>query len=140
MTASYQWERCDTAGANCADIPGATAGTYTLEDADAGHTTRVSVTYTNAAGDDTARSAPTAVIDGNGPANTVAPLLSGTPRDGETLTLDDGDWTGTPTIGYALPVAALRRRRHGLRRHHRRHRPPPTTCRAPTSTARCAPS
>ena len=33
-----------------ADIPGATAGTYTLEDADAGHTTRVSVTYTNAAG------------------------------------------------------------------------------------------
>jgi hypothetical protein len=101
MMATYRWERCDTGGANCVDIPGATAGTYTLEDADAGHTARVSVTYTNAAGNDTGRSAPTAVVAGNPPANTVAPLLTGTARDGETLTLDDGEWTGTPTITYA---------------------------------------
>src|SRR5436190_22068016 len=34
------------------------------------------------------------------PANTVAPVISGTPTVGETLTTDDGTWTGTPPIAY----------------------------------------
>ena len=34
------------------------------------------------------------------PTNTVVPTLSGTPRDGQTLTLDDGTWTGTEAIAY----------------------------------------
>ena len=46
----YQWRRCDSAGANCADIAGATASTYTLTPADVGTTIRVVVTATNAAG------------------------------------------------------------------------------------------
>ena len=50
MTNAFQWERCDTAGANCADIAGATDPHYTLTDEDAGTTVRVEVTYTNAAG------------------------------------------------------------------------------------------
>ena len=35
-----RWRRCDTAGANCSDIPGATGATYTVTDADLGHTIR----------------------------------------------------------------------------------------------------
>ena len=37
-----------------------------------------------------------------GPANVVDPAISGSARDGHTLTLDDGDWTGTPALvpGY----------------------------------------
>ena len=123
MTATYQWQRCDTAGANCADIAGATDDTYTLEDADAGHTMRVSVTATNAAGTDTARSAPTAVVDGTPPANTVAPLaLRHRPRrrdaDARRRRLDRH-----ADDHLRLPVAALRRGRRQLRRHRRRHRP-----------------
>ena len=39
-TIQRQWRRCDTAGANCSDIPGATAATYTVTDADLGRTLR----------------------------------------------------------------------------------------------------
>ena len=35
------------------------------------------------------------------PANTTPPSVSGTPRDGETLTADEGTWTGTDPITYA---------------------------------------
>ena len=34
------------------------------------------------------------------PVNTVVPTLSGTARDGLTLTSATGTWTGTPTIAY----------------------------------------
>ena len=34
---SYQWRRCDSAGANCADITAATKQTYPLVAADVGH-------------------------------------------------------------------------------------------------------
>ncbi len=101
LDATYQWERCDADGTGCAAIAGATGPNYTLTDDDAGHTVRVEVTYTNAAGSDAAASAPTAVVQGNPPAaGATAPSLSGTARDGQTLTLDDGDWTGTPTITH----------------------------------------
>jgi PKD repeat protein len=56
---SRQWQRCDRAGNDCADIPGATSTTYELGDADFGSTIRVVVTATNAVGTDTAASEPT---------------------------------------------------------------------------------
>ena len=49
-TYTYQWQRCDAAGNNCQDIPGATHSTYTPTAADVGGTVRVVVTATNAAG------------------------------------------------------------------------------------------
>ncbi len=43
----YQWRRCDGSGANCADIPGATAATYTVTSSDSGFTLRVRIAASN---------------------------------------------------------------------------------------------
>jgi hypothetical protein len=40
------------------------------------------------------------VLTPDEPVNTKAPVVTGTPRAGETLTAHDGTWTGTPTIGF----------------------------------------
>ena len=62
ITFGYQWLRCDSAGAACAPIAGATSNTYTLATADAGRTVRVVVTASNSVGSASATSAQTAVI------------------------------------------------------------------------------
>jgi hypothetical protein len=62
LTYSYHWRRCDRTGANCADISGATAKTYTLTSVDEGNTLRVRVTARNSVGTASATSAPTAVV------------------------------------------------------------------------------
>jgi fibronectin type 3 domain-containing protein len=65
LTYTYQWRRCNATGGSCADIPAATASSYTLTLADVGATIRVAVTATNAAGADTATSSPSdAVLPG----------------------------------------------------------------------------
>jgi hypothetical protein len=74
ITYTYAWTRCDTAGANCAPISGATATTYKLVDADAGHTIRVQVTAKDATGQNSVSSAQTAVVTGG-----TAPPTSGCP-------------------------------------------------------------
>ena len=52
-----QWRRCDSAGAGCSDIPGATTTTYTVTDADLGHTLRYVNLATDAGGTSTTQSA-----------------------------------------------------------------------------------
>ena len=96
---TYQWLRCNTSGGSCVSISNATAKTYTLVGADAGHTMRVDVTAKNADGSATARSAPTAVVAaaGNPPRNTARPTISGTAKAGQQLTAENGSWTGNPT-------------------------------------------
>jgi uncharacterized delta-60 repeat protein len=59
---SFQWRRCDSAGAKCVDIAAATATTYTLTAADVGRTIRVRETAMNAHGAGSADSAATAVV------------------------------------------------------------------------------
>jgi hypothetical protein len=59
---AYQWNRCDSAGANCAAISGATATTFALTSTDVGKTLRASVTAKNSAGSTTATSNQTAVV------------------------------------------------------------------------------
>jgi hypothetical protein len=61
-TFTYAWSRCDTAGANCAAISGATTSSYTLVSADSGHTIRSVVTAKNSSGSTAATSAQTATV------------------------------------------------------------------------------
>jgi hypothetical protein len=50
ITYTYQWLRCDAAGNNCVAIVGENSQTYLVQSPDVGHTLRVTVTATNAAG------------------------------------------------------------------------------------------
>jgi hypothetical protein len=60
---AYQWVRCDSAGANCAGITGATGPVYLLDTADQGATLRVVVTASNVAGSTSGTSVQTAVVE-----------------------------------------------------------------------------
>lgn len=57
---AYAWSRCDSTGANCQPIAGASSSTYVVGAADAGSTVEVTVTGTNSVGSASALSAPTA--------------------------------------------------------------------------------
>jgi hypothetical protein len=62
ITFVFDWHRCDSSGAGCVQIPGATGQSYLLVAADVGHTLEVAVTAENAFGTGVARSAATAVV------------------------------------------------------------------------------
>jgi hypothetical protein len=95
---AYQWLRCNTSGASCISAPNGTQKTYTLIGADAGHTMRLRVTASNADGNASAQSDPTATVEARAvPRATDRPIVSGTPEEGEVLTTDDGSWSGNPT-------------------------------------------
>ena len=94
MTFSYQWQRCDSSGAGCANIAGATAQAYMLTSADVGSTLRVVVSAMNAASSSAYASA----------------VLADSPRsywrfDGTGSNLSDlqgyanGTYVGSPTLG-----------------------------------------
>src|SRR5207302_4609663 len=100
---AYQWRRCDSAGASCVDIAGATASSYTAASADVGSTLVAVVSASNSAGSSSASSAPSAIVQAANvaPANTAAPTVSGATRAGQTLTASPGTWSGTAPISYA---------------------------------------
>jgi hypothetical protein len=101
-TISYRWQRCDTTGAGCAAISGATGSTYTAASGDVGSTLRVEVTAKNGGASSTAESAKTKVVAaGSAPANTSKPTISGSPVQGEKLTAGNGGWSGDTPITYS---------------------------------------
>lgn len=59
---AYQWQDCDTSGANCAAVAGATSSSYTAQTNDVGFRLRVAVTATNSGGSSIANSAATATV------------------------------------------------------------------------------
>ena len=101
LTYVRQWRRCDSAGANCTDISGATATTYVLAAADVGKTIRVVLTASNTAGNASATSIATATVTAAAPANTALPAITGTAKEGQLLSASTGTWTGSATITYA---------------------------------------
>ena len=100
---AFKWQQCDSHGAGCGDIGGAAAQTYSPSGSDVGHTIRVEVTATNAAGSSTAASGSSAMIVGPGgiPTNKGRPALSGSLNEGSQLTVSQGSWEGATPLSYS---------------------------------------
>jgi hypothetical protein len=98
---AYQWLRCNGGGNSCDSVANGTQQTYTLVAADVGSTMRVRVTATNADGSNAAQSEQTAVVapvtSSAAPKNTAPPTIAGTAKVGQTLTANEGTWSGNPT-------------------------------------------
>jgi hypothetical protein len=91
-----------TAGTlGCSDIAGATGSTYTLTSADIGRLVSARVTASNAAGSAAMTSAPTDAVQAGDPGETTPPSISGTLRNGQTLSAGNGAWTGTQPIAFS---------------------------------------
>jgi Concanavalin A-like lectin/glucanases superfamily len=102
ITYAYQWLRCDSTGANCAAIDAATSSSYAVTSTDVGNTLRVKVTATNSVGSAGATSSQTSVVQSasSPPVNTTLPTITGIPQDGQLLSANPGNWSGTQPIGY----------------------------------------
>jgi hypothetical protein len=118
LTYAYQWLRCDSSGASCSAISGATSATRALSTTDLGARLRVVVTATNRYGSAAATSAATAAVVSapsalpppppppplsptiTPPSSTSPPTISGTPQQGQTLNASTGSWTGTTPLTY----------------------------------------
>ena len=89
---AYQWQR------NGVDTSGAISATYLLVAADGGTSVSCRVTATNAVGNTSIASNALAIL--GIPANTAAPVASGTLTVGSTLSCTTGTWTNSPTYAY----------------------------------------
>ncbi len=96
-TYTYQWQRSTNAGASWSNVAGANASTYVLAAADINAYERVLVTATNAFGPTTVATAQLGPVASGAPSLTTAPAISGTARQGLTLSVTTGSWTLSPT-------------------------------------------
>jgi hypothetical protein len=114
ITYTYEWRRCNAAGASCGAIAGATTQSYIVQAADTGSRIMLAVTAKNAAGTTTAVSAPTLVITasttpptpnppstGLAPSNTRAPSFTGVLARGQKLTANAGTWSGATPMTFS---------------------------------------
>jgi Big-like domain-containing protein len=93
---SYLWEDCDSSGANCTAIAGATSSSYKLQASDVGSTIVAIVTATNPGGSGSASDSAGPVLPAV-PTKGQAPVITGTVQQGHTLTVSSGTWNNTPT-------------------------------------------
>jgi sugar lactone lactonase YvrE len=100
VTYVYQWEDCDSTGANCTPITGATGSTHVVTSADDGHRIKVIVTAQNGGGSASATSAQTGLVPaastGTTPTVSVVSVPSQTVSAGVSL---------GATGGLTLPLA-----------------------------------
>ena len=121
ITYAYSWGRCNSSGAACAAIGGATVHTYTVVSADVGHTLRATVTATNAAGSGQATSGATAVIVVGAPVNTVNPVVHGDGEGGPDAVGDRRHVDRRRADHVHVPVVALQHGRLELLHDPQRH-------------------
>ena len=122
MGFGYQWQDCDSSGAGCVDVSGATSVSDTLGSGDVSHTVRAVVTASNAGGSTSASSAASAVVvsasGGGGSASCTATVgslasvvsLTGSEPDGSTICIADGSYgslaLSAARTGYVTIAAA----------------------------------
>src|SRR5436190_7330494 len=101
---TYQWLRCNDNGEACKHISNANGTTYTVVNADQGHTIRLDVTAKNADGQTTARANATGQVpkNPNAPVELTPPQISGDAVVGEKLTATTGSWKGNTPISYTF--------------------------------------
>ena len=109
-TYSYEWLRCDPAGDDCRSIAGAAGATYVVTAGDVGATLRVAVTASNATGQGTARSAPTAdiapvtsppLVDGESPSTPGSPIVTASTETTIVLAWD-ASTDNVGVVGYGV--------------------------------------
>ena len=115
ITYGYQWEDCNTAGAECVAISGATNANYTPTEADTFHTVTAVVTATNGGGSVSATAhvvvAPGAIHESTLPSGS-GPLGTASGADGNVWFTDSStDKIGKITMAgavteYALPAGS----------------------------------
>jgi hypothetical protein len=81
---TYQWQDCNTSGAACTNISGATSSTYTLASSDVGDTLRAVVTATNSGGSAPATSAASATVTAPSSSGSVPCALTAAAGDNGT--------------------------------------------------------
>lgn len=102
-TFTYQWDDCDSLGATC--IPVAANGTsssYTLQASDFGRTIEAIITVPDPGSSTTTASVgPVAPLVPSPWVPSLAPAITGTPEQGQTLNVSNGTWgTGLTTTTY----------------------------------------
>jgi hypothetical protein len=101
----YKWLRCNGAAAtSCTAIAGATKQSYTLVDADVGHSLVVLVTATNGAGTTgPVNSKPSDLVSSAAPpAFSAQPSITGKAQVGEALAVKVGSFTGGIPTRFAF--------------------------------------
>jgi hypothetical protein len=93
ITLVSQWQRCEAAGSPCVDVGTLDSATYVLTAADLGKRIKLVVHASGPGGTADAESGLTAAVVADPPVNTALPGISGTARDGQTLTSTTGTWT-----------------------------------------------
>ncbi len=93
---TYQWERAAQGSSTWTMISGATSATYVLPSTLTAYDIRALVSATDSAGSSSAPSAAVGPVS-DVPANTVAPAITGTSRQGSTLTAGKGTWSPAGT-------------------------------------------
>ena len=74
---TYQWQRCDTSGANCLNVAGATGKTYGVRTTDAGSRLRALVTAHKSTDQTTVASSPSDLVGTGTTTTTVTQTVSG---------------------------------------------------------------
>ncbi len=101
LTFTYQWRRCNSLGASCENINGATSETYAPTVADLEKRLRVTVGAENTAGFAEAESSATQPVDQAAPRWVEPVEIDGLAKQGETLEADLAGLRGSPPLNIS---------------------------------------